>query len=102
MPNCRDVAFEAKDCATTYEQLVVPWKINGKSTGELLLAMFVRAAPLIIKAACKWVEAKGKITPYAVSGFEVVGLSQGESKLLREFTRLLSLNCNIGDWSRVG
>jgi PilZ domain len=71
-------------------------------TLQVPVDLFVQAAPLLIKAECKWVEAKGKITPYAVAGFEVVALSGSDRKLLREFTRLLSLNCNTGDWSRVG
>ncbi|MGO9568168.1 MAG: PilZ domain-containing protein, partial [Desulfomonilaceae bacterium] len=58
-------------------------------TFEVPVDLFVHAPPLLVKAECKWVEAKGKITPYAVAGFEVIGLSEGDSKLLSEFTRLL-------------
>ena len=43
VPNCGGVAFEAEDCATFYEQTRVPWKISGKSTGELLLTIFGQA-----------------------------------------------------------
>jgi PilZ domain len=71
-------------------------------TFQVPVDLFVRAAPLLIKAECKWVEEKGKITPYAVAGFEAVGLSEGDNKLLREFTRLLSLSCQTGDWPRMG
>jgi hypothetical protein len=76
--------------------------VGQAKTLQVPVDLFVQAAPLLITAECKWVEAKGKITPYAIAGFEVVGLSGGDRKLLREFTRLLSLRCNTGDWSRVG
>jgi PilZ domain len=65
---------------------------------EVPVDLFVKSPPLQIKAECKWAEEKGKITPYTVAGFEVVGLSEGDTKLLGEFTRLLSLECRTGDW----
>jgi len=67
-------------------------------TFQVPVDLFVQAAPLLIRAECKWVEAKGKITPYTVAGYEIIGLSEWDRKLLGEFTRLLSLSCRTGDW----
>lgn len=67
-------------------------------TFQVPVDLFVQSAPLLIQAECKWIEAKGKTTRYFVAGFEIISLSAGDSKLLGEFTRLLSLNCRTGDW----
>jgi PilZ domain len=76
--------------------------IGEVKTFEVPVDLFVKSPPLLIKAECKWVEEKGKITPYAVAGFEIMGLPKGDAKLLSEFTRLLSLDCMTGDWERRG
>lgn len=70
-------------------------------TFEVPVDLFVHAPPLRIRAECKWIEAKGKIAPYTVAGFEFMGLSKSDDKLLREFTKLLSLDCKTGDWERL-
>jgi hypothetical protein len=71
-------------------------------TFEVPVDLFVNAAPLLIRAECKWVDSKGKRKPYSVAGFEIVGLSKVHGKLLREFTNLLSFDCKMGDWERMG
>jgi hypothetical protein len=71
-------------------------------TFQLPIDMFIQSAPLAIKAECKWLDEKGKITPYLVAGFEIISLSESDSKLLNEFTRLVSLSCRTDDWKREG
>ncbi len=60
---------------------------------QIPIEMFVGSAPLAVTAQCKWLETKGKVKQYVVAGFEIIGLTDSDSKALRDWTKLLLFSC---------
>ncbi|MGB6065531.1 MAG: PilZ domain-containing protein [Desulfomonilaceae bacterium] len=60
---------------------------------QIPIDMFRGTASLAVTAQCKWVETKGKIKQYVVAGFEIIGLSDTDTMVLRDWAKLLSLSC---------
>jgi hypothetical protein len=68
----------------------------GKGLGPLM-----QADPLLILAECKWIGLKERKRKYFVAGFEIIHLSEGDRKTLRDFIEFLLLS-KSGEWQRIG
>ncbi len=74
--------------------------VGQAKTFQIPIDMFMKADPLLIIAECKRVELKGRNSKYFVAGFEIIDLSEGDRKTLRNFIEFLLLS-NSGEWQTI-
>jgi len=75
----------------------IPADAGDERAFQIPIDMFIRTAPLLIIAECRWVTMKGKNRKYPVAGFELKDVSVGDGGVLKEFIHLLLLS-KSGEW----